>query len=218
MATLRGMAVPRGGMGVRRFYSFAFPFGCFLDTIKKDNIRICDGHDFQQVIASTGSGTARFVEDQTGLWCEFTPIDTTLARDIIQQVKAGVRTELSIGFESEPEDEFWSDGGDGTSICTIKKAKLHECSIVTEGAVQLNGRPGTYVNVTQLSSKSGSTNLPNPIVTNTRNDLARLQQAIRSAERRPQPGCITREQAQRTIDEVSRGHRFTTTTKLMLSR
>lgn len=215
MATLRGMAVPRGGLGVRRFYSFAFPYGCFLSTIKNDNIRVCDGHDFEQVIASTGSKTARFVEDQTGLWCEFTPIDTQLARDLIEQVRTGVRSELSINFASEPEDEYWSDGGDGRSICTIKKAKLLECSIVTEGAVQLNGKPGTSVKVTQLSARSGLTIPTKQSVVSPRNDLARLQQAIRQIEQRPKPGCLTLAESQRILQQAEQGrNRFAVTTKL----
>lgn len=174
-----GRPLPHGGRGERLGFSFMFTKNCFANSIKKDDIRLCNGHDFEQTIARTKNGTLQVYYDMKGLVCDISPIDTTLGRDLVEEVSSGTRNEMSISFDNLPEDEIWSTASDGELICTIQKGWLSEISVVTQGAVK-----GTSIDIVRNGISTGTPAIQqsrDPV----RNDLERILQSIAKAEGRP---------------------------------
>ncbi len=99
--------------------------GAFKDTISRDDIRALINHDPQYVLGRNKSGTLKLAEDEKGLAVEINLPDTTYARDLLESIRRGDVSQMSIGFRTV-QDSFDKDG-----VRTLEKLKLFDVSPVT---------------------------------------------------------------------------------------
>ena len=79
-------------------------FRASLASPGKDVLALVD-HDAGRLLARTGSGTLRLVEDARGLAFSLDVPDTTLGRDVLELAQRGDLGGMSFGFR--PTDEAW---------------------------------------------------------------------------------------------------------------
>lgn len=101
-----------------------------LKEVDLSNVVLLQGHDYSKPLASVKAGTLKLEVDDVGLKFEATLTDTSYAKDVYENIKAGIVDSMSFGFEvgldSFEEDE------EGTVTRSIENMKaLHEISIVT---------------------------------------------------------------------------------------
>jgi len=96
------------------------------------NIVALWGHDDNLPIASTASGTLVLSEDEVGLRAEITPANTTYAKDLAENIRAGIISDMSFRFRVRAGGEQWTEE-DGTAIRTLTDLELSEVSPVTWG-------------------------------------------------------------------------------------
>lgn len=101
----------------------------FDETLGND-IRALINHETALVLGRNKSGTLELKVDSRGLWgtIKLNPNDTD-AMNLYERVKRGDVDQCSFGFNIIEEDTEWRD--DGTVHWVIKKADLHEVSVVT---------------------------------------------------------------------------------------
>lgn len=87
-------------------------------------------HDSSKVLGKTTAGNLQLNDSDRCLSFRCTPPDTSYARDLIQNVRAGLQNECSFGFICDDED--WDKDPDdrNSAIRTIKRARLLEISCV----------------------------------------------------------------------------------------
>ena len=74
--------------------------GAFDKTLKSgDDIRGLFNHDPSLMLGRTAADTLELRQDQTGLWYECDPGDTTVASDVLKHIRRGDVTGSSFGFE-----------------------------------------------------------------------------------------------------------------------
>jgi uncharacterized protein len=83
-------------------------------------------HDTSQPLASTRNGSLKLVEDNVGLRVSATLPNTTLGRDIAEQIRSGLTDSMSFGFQVKKDS--WSADG---STRTLHEVALHEVSLVS---------------------------------------------------------------------------------------
>ena len=101
-----------------------------LKEVDLSNVILLHGHDYSKPLASVKAGTLKLEVDEIGLKFEATLTDTSYAKDVYENIKAGIVDSMSFGFEvgldSFEEDE------EGTVTRSIENMKaLHEISTVT---------------------------------------------------------------------------------------
>jgi len=104
-----------------------FAEGAFSETLQNDEQLVLYGHEMNNVLGRTSSGTAELKADDIGLYLTVDLPNTTLGRDVFQLVKRGDIAGMSVGFIAEDDD--WEQV-DGVIKRTINKAKLVEVSLV----------------------------------------------------------------------------------------
>lgn len=103
--------------------------GAFTRTLKeKPDVRALFDHDSGKPIGRTTNGSLSLREDQTGLSVEITPPETTVGKDTIENVRSGLVTGMSFGFNVVTDE--WSMR-DGKELRTIHDLDLWEVSVVT---------------------------------------------------------------------------------------
>lgn len=116
-----------------------FPFkeivrkDAFKETIQNDDIRALFNHDPNYVLGRNKSNTLYLEEDEVGLRVKITPPNTTYAKDLVESIKRGDVSQMSIGFIVL--DDSWGTV-DGVDTREIKKVKLFDVSPVTFPAYQ----------------------------------------------------------------------------------
>lgn len=106
--------------------------GAFKRSINSpDNIYALWGHQDLQPLASRDAGSLTVSEDETGLLTEFTPSDTSYARDLIANIRAGVVKQMSFRFMVREGGDHWAEGADGVPERTLTDVELIEVSPVT---------------------------------------------------------------------------------------
>lgn len=116
-----------------------FPFkeivrkDAFKETIQNDDIRALFNHDPNYVLGRNKSNTLYLEEDEVGLRVKITPPKTTYAKDLVESIKRGDVSQMSIGFIVL--DDSWGTV-DGVDTREIKKVKLFDVSPVTFPAYQ----------------------------------------------------------------------------------
>ena len=116
-----------------------FPFkeivrkGAFKDSITKDDIRALFNHDPNYVLGRNKANTLELEEDEIGLRVRITPPNTTWAKDLVESIRRGDISQMSIGFIVE--EDTWGTK-DGLDIREIKKVQLFDVSPVTFPAYQ----------------------------------------------------------------------------------
>lgn len=93
------------------------------------------------VLGSTDSGLLILRADRHGLYVDIAPPDTTVARDIVTNVKAGLVKGMSFGFRlvrdpatGEAQGVSWDEMDDGTIVRTVKDMTFDDVSIVLNPA------------------------------------------------------------------------------------
>jgi len=106
--------------------------GAFNRSIRTNSdILALDWHQLnscQAVIGSMRAGTARLREDSQGLYGEIEPPDTTVARDLVANMKAGNVKGASIGFRDVKGGIKWTQE-DGWDVRSVSDLNLHEVSV-----------------------------------------------------------------------------------------
>lgn len=105
--------------------------GAFSDAIGRDDVVFLINHDGLP-LARTGSGTLTLSQRERGLHISsrLNPEDWDVQR-ILTKMERGDLNKMSFAFF--PEVQEWDDSGD-MPLRTIKKASLHDVSIVTTPA------------------------------------------------------------------------------------
>lgn len=102
--------------------------GTFSQTIKADDVRALFNHDESQVLARNVAGTLQLREDTHGLEMEFTPGDTSYARDLEILLERREVSQASFGFVTL--DDAWSIKN-GAPHRTLRRVQLFDVSPVT---------------------------------------------------------------------------------------
>lgn len=123
--------------------------GAFKEAIGRDDVVFLINHDGLP-LARTRSGTLKLTEDDHGLKIETTldPEDPDV-KSIAGKMKRGDLDKMSFAFF--PEVQEWDEAGE-TPLRTIRKASLHDVSVVTTPAYQ-----GTEIALRSLEAARGET-------------------------------------------------------------
>lgn len=109
-----------------------------LDGVDLSNVYMLNDHDFTQVLASTKAGTLELKVDDVGLHFDATLPNTTVANDILENIKQGNVQDTSFGFDVDDGGDTFTKDDKGNVVRTIKKIKdLFDCSICAVGAYDL---------------------------------------------------------------------------------
>tara|TARA_R100000951_G_scaffold116730_1_gene130209 strand:- start:11667 stop:12245 length:579 start_codon:yes stop_codon:yes gene_type:complete len=126
--------------------------GAFTDAIGRDDVVFLINHDGLP-LARTRSGTLKLTEDERGLKIEtmLDPEDPDV-KSIAGKMKRGDLDKMSFAFY--PDVQEWDESGD-LPLRTIKRASLHDVSIVTTPAYE-----GTEIALRSLSASRKKTDMP----------------------------------------------------------
>jgi len=106
---IEGLAVPYGQLSedMGEFRELIKP-GAFAKSIAGDGeLRADVEHDRRELLARRSKGTLEFREDKRGLWAAITVPDTTLGRDVLENVRNGNLDAMSVSFQWTPIVEKW---------------------------------------------------------------------------------------------------------------
>ena len=115
-----------------------------LDNTNMDDVVLNINHNNSNVLArnnkNEGLGSLNLSVDDKGLFFDAEPTNTTYARDLIENMKAGVLGKCSFAFRidwSDPDSQAWDFSNDDFDMRTIKKIKrISDVSIVTSPAYE----------------------------------------------------------------------------------
>lgn len=110
--------------------------GAFDSVLSRADLNVIAnvGHDDSRMLARTKSGTLFLQVDAKGLMYEFTLPNTTLGRDLGEQLERGDIFESSFKFTVKTDDVEWKRE-DGVLVRYIKKvANLYDVALVVNGA------------------------------------------------------------------------------------
>jgi len=108
--------------------------GAFTRTLaNSDDVVALFNHDENMILGRRSAGTLNLEQDEKGLRFSCSIPDTTVARDVYANLKAGNIRECSFGFgiEDPASDESWQKESDGTMLRTLKSVRLFDVSVVT---------------------------------------------------------------------------------------
>lgn len=108
--------------------------GAFSEALNRDDIHALFNHDYGNVIGRKKAGTLTVTEDDHGLRVEITPPNTQLARDLIENIRAGNIDQMSFAFSMDGGKQTWDETGDMPLRSIEKVGSLHEVSVVPRGA------------------------------------------------------------------------------------
>jgi hypothetical protein len=105
--------------------------GAFKKTIKEQDIRALFNHDANIVLGRNKAGTLTLREDATGLVTEISPPDNEWGRPVVDAIKRGDVSQMSIGFMVVKQE--WEEGKTPRDLPlrTITEARLFDVSPVT---------------------------------------------------------------------------------------
>lgn len=91
-----------------------------LKNVSMDNVYLIYGHEFNNVLARKDAGTLELSIDKTGLLFKATLPNTTLANDVLENIRVGNIQGMSFGFTVS--DESWEYGkNDDPDIRHVKQ-------------------------------------------------------------------------------------------------
>ena len=110
--------------------------GAFTRTLASDNDVVClFNHDDNLLLGRKSAGTLTLEETELGLQFSCALPDTTVARDVYANLKAGNLRECSFGFYvNGPDGERWDKQVDGTMLRTLLDVTLFDVSVVVNPA------------------------------------------------------------------------------------
>ena len=100
------------------------------NTLSDDDQVLLDNHDSARPLARASAGTLELHPGRKGLDWQATAADTSYARDVLANVRAGNYGGCSFGFEVV-SDTWDESSDDGIPLRTLNEIKLREISIVT---------------------------------------------------------------------------------------
>lgn len=107
--------------------------GAFKRAIKGGDVRMLHNHDPNLALARTtiksGPGSLALTEVDKGLHTAAEFIDTSYARDVHEQVRTGVVSQMSFSFT--PAQEKWAKNDEGEDVRTLHEVRLSDVSTVT---------------------------------------------------------------------------------------
>lgn len=109
--------------------------GC-LDHADMSNVVALFNHDESQILGRSGVNV-ELLSDNIGLHFRIAPNNSTLAKDVLENVRSGIISQCSFAFTVPDEDgaEDWQETEAGTYERTINKIdKLYDVSLVTTPA------------------------------------------------------------------------------------
>ena len=108
--------------------------GAFKKTIREADVRALWNHDQNVVLGRNKAGTLELSEDDKGLLVKITPPDSEWGRPVLEAVRRGDVSGMSIAFEVVQEEWTRPDrkkDPEAKSQRTIKEVKLYDVSPVT---------------------------------------------------------------------------------------
>jgi HK97 family phage prohead protease len=103
--------------------------GAFEQSLKNSDVLCLYSHSDSQVLGRVSSGTLTIEEDRKGLYFECKLPDTSTARDLIALLERGDISQMSFGFQVNPDGDTWEQIG-GDYIRTLTSVTLFEVSVV----------------------------------------------------------------------------------------
>ena len=101
--------------------------GAFSKNLPGADIRFLVGHDTNQILGRTKSGTLSVREDDIGLRFELSLPDTTLAKDVVEQVSRRDLDGMSFGFRKIKDS--WGEDENGFALRTLEQVSVEEISL-----------------------------------------------------------------------------------------
>lgn len=107
--------------------------GAFKRAIQEnqDVVALFD-HDTSKLLGRSGAGTLELESDGRGLKYTIHTADTTIARDVVENIRAGNLQGSSFAFRVKKES--WEEGDDGEHIRTVQDVDLFDVGPVTNPA------------------------------------------------------------------------------------
>jgi uncharacterized protein len=103
--------------------------GAFRNAVVKDDVRALVDHDPGKIVGRTKNGTLTLREDQRGLYCEISPADTSVGRDLVESIRRGDLDQMSFGFRVVSDN--WSKDQSGEPIRELREVSLFDVSVVS---------------------------------------------------------------------------------------
>lgn len=116
--------------------------GAFKETIKTADVRALWNHNSDKVLGRTKSGTLTLREDETGLYVEIVPPDTSWAKDAIISIDRGDVDQMSFAFRTEIDE--WDESDSDNVIRTLVQLDLNDGDV---SPVTYPAYPQTSTNV-----------------------------------------------------------------------
>lgn len=104
--------------------------GAFTKAITRDDPRALYNHDPNFVLGRKSAGTLLLHEDETGLYSEIIPPDTSYVRDLKLLIERKDVREMSFAFETIKDSWERKENGE-PNIRTIEEVRLWDVSVVT---------------------------------------------------------------------------------------
>lgn len=103
-----------------------------LDSTNLSDVRCLVDHDPSKILGRTTAGTLKLEVDDIGLKYTCTLPNTTLAKDIHENIRIGNVNQCSFGFMLSDDGDKWVTGEDGLYRRTLNKfSELTDVSVVT---------------------------------------------------------------------------------------
>jgi len=117
-------------------FSEVIQSGAFKRTLSNGDDVVClFNHDDNMLLGRRSAGTLTLQEDSKGLRFSCDLPETTTAKDVYANLRAGNLKECSFGFYvNGPEGERWSQQPDGTMLRTLLDVTLFDVSVVVNPA------------------------------------------------------------------------------------
>lgn len=105
--------------------------GAFENAIENSDVRALFNHDPNYILGRQSAGTLSLEEDDTGLFYEIDPPDTTYANNLLESLERGDIDESSFGFTVA--EEKWDESGDIPVRTILAVEDLYDVGPVTRG-------------------------------------------------------------------------------------
>jgi HK97 family phage prohead protease len=106
--------------------------GAFARSLASDDDVVClFNHNADLVLGRKSAGNLTLQEDEKGLKFSCLLPDTTVARDVYANLRAGNIKQCSFGFWNTPDGERWGKLPDGADLRTLTDVTLVDVSVVT---------------------------------------------------------------------------------------
>jgi HK97 family phage prohead protease len=132
--------------------------GAFTRTLASDNDVVClFNHDDNMLLGRKSAGTLTLEQTELGLQFSCALPDTSVARDVYANLKAGNLRECSFGFYvNGPEGERWDVLPDGTTLRTLLDVTLFDVSVVVNPAYSGTSAVGRNILPDDLEARMAS--------------------------------------------------------------